>query len=122
MESLLKKSLASLGLTVCVVGAISSVSYASIALDSDATRTGSGARAIIYAYTSQSNESYNYKITVQASTNDGTSQYNQKDPASSTDTVSLSFTTLGAVSSGTSIHEWVMVGESGSVNKSIDFH
>ncbi|WP_025696962.1 hypothetical protein [Paenibacillus forsythiae] len=122
MKSLLKKSLTMLGVTVCAVSTLSSVSYASIAWDSDATWTGIGGKANVYAYTAQTNEPYNYKMTVEVSTNDGTYRFEQKNPAAATDTVSLNYTTSGAVSSGTSYHEWIMVGESGGVSKNVDFH
>lgn len=121
MKRMFKKTLFSLGLTTCAVCAISSVSFASIDWNSTATAYGSGGRANINATTSQSNESYNYQISVKATTNDGSTKSAIKNPAKATDLVNVNFTTTGAVSSGTSYHEWVMSGESGSVNKSIDF-
>lgn len=121
-KSLLKKSLTSLALTACAVCAISSVSYASISWDSDATYTGVGGRANVYAYTSQNNEPWYYKIYVEASTNDGSNDKRWRDPATSTDIVSVSFTTTGPVISGNSYHEWVLSGDSAGVHKSIDFH
>ncbi|MGG5252453.1 hypothetical protein ACQYAD_02830 [Neobacillus sp. SM06] len=122
MKNFFKKSLASLGVTAFAVGAFSTVSNATIAWDSDASWYGSGGRANVYAYTSQSNEPANYKITVYAETNDGSQKYAQKNPASASDSISVSFLTAGPVSSGFSEHEWVMSGESGFVRKSIDFH
>ncbi|MGC5770741.1 MULTISPECIES: hypothetical protein [Paenibacillus] len=121
MKSLLKKSLASLGITAILLGTISSVSFASIDWNSTATWFGSGARANINAVTKQTNEPYYYKMTVSARTNDGSSGYNEKDPAKSTDNVSVNFLTGGAISSGTSTHEWVMVGDSAYVSKNLDF-
>jgi len=73
MKSLLKKSLASLGITAILLGTISSVSFASIDWNSTATWFGSGARANINAVTKQTNEPYYYKMTVSARTNDGSS-------------------------------------------------
>ncbi|WP_124117230.1 hypothetical protein [Paenibacillus xylanexedens] len=122
MKNLLKKSLNSLGITAILLGTMSSVSFASISWDSSATWFGSGARANVSAVTRQDNEPYNYQISVSARTNDGSNGYNVKNPAKSTDTVSINFLTGGAVSSGTSTHEWVMVGESGSVSKTINFN
>lgn len=121
MKSLFKKSLTLLGITAAIVGAYSSVSYASISWDSYATWYGEGARAYISAYTSKTNEPYYYKITVSASTNDGSNLSRIKDNALTTDVVSVNFLTNGPVSSGTSFHEWIMLNEDGHVQKSIDF-
>lgn len=122
MKSIFKKSLTSLGITAILLGTMSSVSFASISWDSSASWFGSGARANINAITRQSDEPYYYKMTVSARTNDGSNGYNEKNPASKTDSVSANFLTGGAVSSGTSTHEWVMVGDSASVTKSINFN
>ncbi|MBO2535216.1 hypothetical protein [Rummeliibacillus suwonensis] len=122
MKNRLIKSIVSLGVAASIVGSLATVSHASIAWDSDATYTGSGGKANVYAYTSQKNESANYKITVVARTNDGSSSNKTKNPASSTDTAYVNFTTKGAISSGSSDHEWVMKGESGNVHKAMDIH
>lgn len=119
MKSLIKKSLATLGTAACLVGAVSSVSFASISWDSNAYWTGSGAKASASAYTGKTNEPYYYKMDVSARFNDGSSGYNVKNNAASTDRVSVYFTSNGAVSSGSSSHEWVMVGDSAYTSKSM---
>lgn len=121
LKNLLKKSLASLGLTAFALGAFASVSSASTAWDSYATWTGYGGKADVTAYTSQYNEPWNYRISVYAKTNDGTSKYAEKTPAAS-DSIRVDFRTLGPVSSGYSDHEWVMAGEDGYYSQSIRFN
>ncbi|MHA6480758.1 hypothetical protein ACX1C1_02275 [Paenibacillus sp. strain BS8-2] len=122
MKNLLKKSLVSLGLAACFVGAVSSVSFASIAWDSDASWTGIGGKAQVYAYTSQSNESWNYHIRVEAYTNDGSSRSAARNPALETDMAYVNFVTAGAVSSGSSFHEWIMNGDEAAISKVMDFN
>lgn len=121
MKSLLKKSFATLGLTACLVGAISSVASASISWDSWATWTGVGAIASVNAYTAQQNESYNYKITVEARLDNGDNRLNVLNNARSTDRIDLYFTSTGPVSSGTSYHEWITLDGGSPISKSIRF-
>src|SRR3712207_7461477 len=52
----------------------SSVSFASISWDNDATWTGSGAKAKATAYTAKKNEPHFYKMTVRASFDDRRSE------------------------------------------------
>ena len=52
---------------------VSSVSFASISWDNNATWTGSGAKAKATAYTAKGRTSF-YKMTVRASFDDGTSK------------------------------------------------
>lgn len=120
MKSLLKKSVAMLGLTVFTVSALSAASYASFSFDSYATPTGSGGRAIVTAYTAQSNEPYIKSLHVSARTNDGTYEARNKEAAPS-DQVTLIMTTAGAVTSGTSWHDWVTAVDEANRTKSIDF-
>lgn len=121
MKNLLKKSFATLGLTACLVGAISSVASASITWDSWADWTGVGAIADVHAYTAQANEPYTYQITVAASLSNGDYRFVPKNPASSTDRVSLFFTSSSPVSSGTSYHEWITTDGGTPITKSIRF-
>ncbi|MEC2345871.1 hypothetical protein [Paenibacillus barengoltzii] len=121
MRSLLKKSFATLGLTACLVGAISSAASASISWDSWATWTGVGAIASVNAYTAQQNEPYTYKLTVEARLNNGDSSYNVLNNARATDRVDLYFTSTGPVSSGVSYHEWITVDGGSPISKSIRF-
>ncbi|KXY32483.1 hypothetical protein JFU18_00325 [Bacillus sp. TH22] len=117
MKSLMKKTLATLGITACAVGAVSSVSFASISWDSSASWVGSGAKASASAYTAKTNEPHYYKMTVSARFNDGSSGFRQLPNASSSDRVNVNFTSSGPVSSGNSSHEWIMVGDSAYTSK-----
>ncbi|EMY8531332.1 hypothetical protein [Bacillus paranthracis] len=119
MKSLIKKTLATLGITACVVGTISPVSFATINWDSSAAWVGSGAKASASAYTAKTNEPHYYKMTVSARFNDGSSGFRQLPNASSFDRVSVNFTSNGAVSSGNSSHEWIMVGDSAYTSKAM---
>lgn len=100
---------------------ISSVASASITWDSWADWTGVGAIADVHAYTAQANEPYTYQITVAASLSNGDYRFVPKNPASSTDRVSLFFTSSSPVSSGTSYHEWITTDGGTPITKSIRF-
>lgn len=120
MKRLLKKSISTIALTICAVSVISGASYASYSFDSYATSTGSGGRAIVTAYTAQSNESYTKTLTVSARTNDGTYDLRSKE-ASPSDQVTLTMATIGAVTEGTSWHDWVTAVDELNRTKSVTF-
>lgn len=120
MKKLLKKSIITLGLTACTVGAISASSFASFSFDSYATTTGSGGRWMVTAYTAQTNEPFIKSLHVSAQTNDGTYQSRNQE-ASPTDQVTLIMTTAGAATNGTSWHDWVSAVDEANRTKSINF-
>lgn len=123
MKSIVKKSLLSLGILASSLGTFGSVADAAINWESSAKFTGVGSRVDVTAKTSQTNEPYYYKITVSAKTNgDSTAKSNVKNPASSTDIVSVSYRTAGPASTGYSNHEWVMKGDSASARKTMTFN
>lgn len=81
MKNLLQKTLATTGLTACLLGMVSSVSFASISWDSSGKWEGSGGKANGFAYTAKKNEPHFYKMTVRASFDDGSSKEASRDNA-----------------------------------------
>lgn len=120
MKNLIKKSIATICLAVSAVSVVTGAAYASFSFDSFATSTGSGGRAIVTAYTAQSDERYTKTMTVSARTNDGTYDLRSKEPSNS-DQVTLTMTTAGAVTQGTSWHDWVTAVDELNRTKSVNF-
>ncbi|MBM6768363.1 MULTISPECIES: hypothetical protein [Bacillus cereus group] len=117
MKSLLQKTLAVIGLTASLLGMVSSVSFASISWDNNATWTGSGAKAKATAYTAKKKEPHFYKMTVRASFDDGTSKELALYDAKTSDRINVSVASKGPVTRGYSGHEWIMVGDSAYTSK-----
>ncbi|MBK5430512.1 MULTISPECIES: hypothetical protein [Bacillus] len=117
MKNLLQKTLATTGLTVCLLGMASSVSFASISWDNSAAWTGSGAKARGTAYTAKSNEPHYYKMTVRATFSDGSSRGAELDDAQISDRINVSVSSTGKVKNGYSGHEWIMEGDSAYTSK-----
>ncbi|ADY22260.1 hypothetical protein P4U05_05165 [Bacillus paranthracis] len=111
MKSLLQKTLATTGITACLLGMVSSASFASISWDNNATWTGAGSKARATAYTAKSNEPQMYKMTVKATFSDGSTNFAFVDNAQISDRVNLSLSSRGKVSGGYSQHEWSVVDD-----------
>ncbi|MEI2316900.1 hypothetical protein [Bacillus paramobilis] len=117
MKSLLQKTLVTTGITACLLGMVSSASFASISWDSYGEWDGSGGKATGYAYTAQTNEPHFYKMTVRASFDDGSSKEVEKNNAKITDRVNVKVSSRGPITTGYSGHEWVMKGDSAYTSK-----
>ncbi|MBE7096717.1 hypothetical protein [Bacillus cereus] len=117
MKNLLQKTLATTGLTACLLGMVSSVSFASISWGSYGKWDGSGGKATGYAYTAQKNEPHFYKMTVRASFDDGSSKEASRDNAKITDRVDVEVSSRGPITTGYSGHEWIMKGDNAYTSK-----